>query len=352
MADYPTRELLTARQSLVTGGKFHFGTFKNQFREVNPLDAKNPLGYWLPRPFISFRLKEWQAFQLGNERWFILAVLYNAKVSALAQFIAYDKENKKKYIFEKIMPSWKIHVPGSIWDANQAYRDKDSFIEIGSHLGKGRFYINVKVNGNRVTPAIEAHFETFHDSGIVEPIVVSIPFGKNRGAYSHKCLMPMQGSMSIGEEKVIFTRGKSFAFMDDHKGFYPYVMRYDWLTAAGYDEQKQLTGFNLTDNQSIDPEKYNENCLWVNGKLNLLPAVKFSRPHGDMGDWGIRDQHGMVDLVFKPVMAGEINMNALVLKVRYRGPFGYCNGLIKSPSGNKVEINSFFGMGEDKYVRG
>jgi hypothetical protein len=71
-----------------------------------------------------------------------------------------------------------------------------------------------------------------------------------------------------------------------------------------------------------------------------------------MGDWSIRDQHGMVDLVFKPVMAGEINMNALVLKVRYRGPFGYCNGLIISPSGNKVEINGFFGMGEDKYVRG
>jgi len=352
MADYRERELLTAPDNLVDGGKFHFGTFKSQFRNVNPLDARAPLGCPLPRPFLSFRLKEWQAFQLGNERWFILAVLYNAKVSALTQFIAYDKENKKKYIFEKILPAWKIKVPGSIWDASQSYRDRSSFIEMASHLAKGRFYINAKIKGNGATPDIEAHFETFHDEGLVEPIVVSIPFGSNRGVYSHKCLMPMQGSMIIGNEKVAFLRGKSFAIIDDHKGFYPYVMKYDWVTAAGFDEQKQLIGFNLTDNQSTDPEKYNENCLWVNGKLNLLPAVKFVRPSGDMGDWTIRDKYGMVDLTFKPVMMGEINLNALVLKVRYRGPFGYCNGLIKSPSGNTVDINGYFGMAEDKYVRG
>ena len=352
MEDYSGRDLLTAPESLVEEGKFHFGTFRNQFRKVNPLDAKLPLGCWLPRPFLAFRLKEWQAFQLGNERWFVLVVLYNSKVSALTQFIAYDKENKKKYIFEKILPAWKIKVPASIWDESQSYRDKDRFIEIVSQLAKGKFYINVKVKGDRTSPDMEAHFETFHDEGLVEPIVVSIPFGKNRGMYSHKCLMPMQGSMSIGSEKVTFVRSKSFAFIDDHKGFYPYVMKYDWVTAAGYDEQKQLIGFNLTDNQSIDPEKYNENCLWINGKLNLLPAVKFTRPQGDMGEWTIRDSYGMVDLVFKPVMVGEINMNIVVLKVRYRGPFGYCNGSIKSPSGTKVEIKDYFGMGEDKYLRG
>ena len=87
-------------------------------------------------------------------------------------------------------------------------------------------------------------------------------------------------------------------------------------------------------------------------QIESPPAVKFTRPHGDMGEWTIRDSYGMVDLVFKPVMVGEINMNIVVLKVRYRGPFGYCNGSIKSPSGTKVEIKDYFGMGEDKYLRG
>jgi hypothetical protein len=352
MDGYTGRELLTAPESLVENGKLHFGTFRNQFRNVNPLDARSPLGCWLPRPFLSFRLKEWQAFQLGNERWFMLAVLYNAKVSALTQFIVYDKENKKKYLFEKILPSWKVKVPQSLWNGSQSYRDGGNFIEIVSQLAKGKFYINVKVKAGGGGPDMEGHFEVFHEEGTVEPIVVSIPFGPNRGLYSHKCLMPMQGSMTVGQEKVTFLKSRSFAFIDDHKGFYPYVMKYDWISAAGYDEQKQLTGFNLTDNQSIDPEKYNENCLWVNGKLDLLPPVKFNRPQGDMGEWTIRDKYGMVDLVFKPVMPGEINMNALVLKVKYRGPFGYCNGSIKRPSGAVVPVADFFGMGEDKYIRG
>ncbi|MCX6004169.1 MAG: DUF2804 domain-containing protein [Chloroflexi bacterium] len=352
MAEYIPRELLPAPESLVTDGKFNFGTFSSQFRKVNPLDADRPLGFWLPKPLLGTRLKEWQAFQLGNNRWFMLAVLYNAKVSALTQFIIYDKERKKKYTFEKMLPSWQIKVPGSIWDASQSYRDKECYVEIISRLAGGRFYINIKVHDQKNLPDMEAHFEAFHDEGTVEPIVVSIPFAKNSGMYSHKCLMLMQGTLSLGDEKIEFLRRESFAIIDDHKGFYPYVMKYDWATAAGFDSRGQLTGFNLTDNQSLDPEKYNENCLWVNGKLNLLPPVKFTRSEGAAGDWLIRDNYGMVDLIFKPVSMGTINMNFLVLRVDYKGPFGYCNGFIKDRSGNKVDINQYFGMGEQKYIRG
>ena len=33
--------------------------------------------------------------------------------------------------------------------------------------------------------------------------------------------------------------------------------------------------FNLTENQSTDSERFNENCFWVNGILQVLPPVKF-----------------------------------------------------------------------------
>ena len=352
MAEYVERGIRPAPESLVTGGKFEFGTFNSQFKQVNPLDAHRPLGAWLPRPLLAARLKEWQAFQFGNNRWFMLAVLYNAKVSALAQFVIYDKEKETKYLFERLVPSWQVKIPASIWDASQSWQDKDNRIEIISALSTGRFYINVKVRGYKDLPDIDAHFEAFHDRGAVEPIVVSIPFGRNRGAYSHKCLMPMQGSLVLGGERIEFLRTESFAIIDDHKGFYPYVMQYDWVTAAGYDEKGRLIGFNLTDNQSTDPEKYNENCLWLDGKLHLLPPVKFDRPGGVDGDWIIRDRYGMVDLAFKPVSMGAIDMNLLVLRVKYFGPFGYCSGTVKDRSGNSTVFNCYFGMGEKKYIRG
>lgn len=352
MSEYVRRELIAAPENLVSNGKINFGTFSSQFQKTNFLEAHNPLGMWLPRPFLNSRLKEWQAFQLGNNRWFLFVTLYSAKVSGLAQFIAYDKERKKKYIFEKVLPPWLVKVPGSLWNARQSYSDKNCFIEIVSRLEQGRFYINVKIKNTKNMPDTEAHFEAFHDSGLVQPIVVSIPFGENRGMYSHKCLMPMQGSMSMGSDKIEFARQESFAIIDDHKGFYPYEMRYDWVTAAAYDEKRRLIGFNLTDNQSIDPEKFNENCLWIDGKLNLLPAVKFDRPDGVEKDWSIRDKFGIVDLVFKPEVMGKIDMNMVFLKVKYRGPFGWCNGYIKDESGNKIAIGNYFGMGEEKYLRG
>jgi len=70
------------------------------------------------------------------------------------------------------------------------------------------------------------------------------------------------------------------------------------------------------------------------------------------GDWTIRDHYGRVDLVFKPVSMGIIDMNLLVLRVKYFGPFGYCSGTVKDRSGNSIVFDSYFGMGEKKYIRG
>jgi hypothetical protein len=352
MEEYRQRELLAAPDKLVSGGKFIFGTYNTQFRWVNPLEARCPLGAWITKPLLPLRLKEWQAFQLGNERWFILAVLYNARFSGLAQFIAYDKVNKKKYVFDKTLMPWAVNVPPSIWDGRQSYVKGGDSIEIISRLEMGRFYVDAKLQGTRDLPAIDAHFEAIHEDGMVEPIVVSIPFGANCGMYSHKCLMPMRGRMSIGGEAVEFKRDESFAIIDDHKGFYPYIMHYDWATAAGFNSNKQLTGFNLTDNQSTDAEKYNENCLWIDGRLHLLPPVKFKRPDGVNGAWQIKDKYGMVNLVFQPVSMQKINIRALVIRVSYYGPFGYFSGYIKDRYGVRTGFDNYFGMGEQKYVRG
>jgi len=352
MEEYRQRELQTAPDNLVTDGEFVFGTFSTQFKNVNPLKADKPLGVWLPEPFLDFRLKEWQAFQFGNERWFMLAVLYNAKVSALAQFIVYDKERNKKYLFEKILAPWKVKVPASIWEGSQSYRDRDCSIEIVSALAKGRFYINICIRDQKGLPDMEGHFEAIHYEGLVAPIVVSIPVGRNRGVYSHKCLMPMQGSLVLGGEKTEFLRTDSFTIIDDHKGFYPYALKYDWVTTAGRDEKGRLIGFNLTDNQTIDVEKYNENCLWVDGRLDLLPPVKFDRPQGVDGEWIIKDRYGLVDLSFTPVSMGRIDMNILALKVDYFGPLGYFSGTVRDSSGVSLDFTRYFGMGEKKYVRG
>ena len=72
---------------LVNNGQFNWGTYAADVPNVNMLDAEKPWGFPVPRLAKNMRLKELQAFQLGNDRYFLLAVVYNAKIMGLSQFL-------------------------------------------------------------------------------------------------------------------------------------------------------------------------------------------------------------------------------------------------------------------------
>jgi hypothetical protein len=57
-------------------------------------------------------------------------------------------------------------------------------------------------------------------------------------------------------------------------------------------------------------------------------------------------------MAFTPESMGNIDMNLLAVRVKYFGPFGYVEGHITDNAGNRVQFDRYFGMGEQKYVRG
>jgi hypothetical protein len=54
-------------------------------------------------------------------------------------------------------------------------------------------------------------------------------------------------------------------------------MHYDWLAFLGKDSLGKWFAFNLTQNQSIDPYRYNENLIWREKRTSLLPPVTFTK---------------------------------------------------------------------------
>jgi hypothetical protein len=135
--------------------------------------------------------------------------------------------------------------------------------------------------------------------------------------------------------------------MDDHKGYYPRIMRWDWVTGAGFDARGRRIAVNLTRNDSIDPDRYNENCVWVDGRIQLLPAVTFRRrPELVPEVWEIRDREGEVEVDFEIELDGYVRVNAVVIESRYRGPFGRLRGRV-----GELELDGLFGMGEDFYLK-
>jgi hypothetical protein len=101
-----------------------------------------------------------------------------------------------------------------------------------------------------------------------------------------------------------------------------------------------------------DQHAYNENGVWHDGRLSLLPPVRFDfDPRDHRQPWVIRDREGMVELTFRPEVVRTIDVHALLFENRYRAPFGAFSGRLRTAEGDQIEVDGSFGMCEDFYLR-
>jgi len=190
--------------------------------------------------------------------------------------------------------------------------------------------------------------------------VICHAFPDGTPLYSHKCAMPVTGTLRLGavgddaetgSTIIRFDEASSVLILDDHKGHYPSPMAYDWVTGARRDPDGRLLAFNLTDNQVRDPDTFNECALWIDTALHRLPPVRFERPGGVHQPWRVRDAEGRVDVTFEPTVRNEQHIGPRSALADYYGPFGWCSGTIVDNDGAPVSVDECFGMGEQKFIR-
>jgi hypothetical protein len=341
-----------APEAIVSDGAFAFGRYGSPFSRANMLDVHRPYHYPIPRILKNWRLKEWQSYHFGDERWFFSASLYNAKVCSFVLFVAYDRERKMKYQIRRILPGSMFRFSESLSGSNVYYRGAHNYLESSCDYEGGKIQLTV-VRGSRAPGRRFSGRFTF-DCGpkAAAPEVVCLPLGLNRAMYSTKILMPMEGEFSLGGESRRFEGPASMGVFDDHKAYYPYHLRYDLVTGFGLDPKGRRIGFNLADNAQIrDPSRNNENCLWINNKIWPLPPVKMTRPQGNSGEWVIQDTEGMVDLVFVPEAVNDLRFNLGLIESDYASPPGSFRGFLSNGEGSKIDAELLYGAGEKEYFR-
>lgn len=341
-------EVLSPPVNLVYNGICNFGTFNGPIKNINILSVKRPFEIPSPKTYKNFRLKEWQAFQAGNSNIFMFGAIYNTKVIGLVILSIYDIEKKRRYFIKKFVPVCKMKIGKGMYNSQSQYMSDDISIKIKNKILNNRVFIEAKYSKTCYRPEIDLKLECFH---ITQPIVICHPLGKNTPLYSHKALMPMKGILRIDNEEIHFDKSNSFTAIDDNKGYYARTLKYDWITGMGNLHDGTFTGFNLTDNQVINPEKYNENCLWINGKMIKLGPIKVKRDYGDTKVWHIQDKYGMIDLNFYPKVKNNIKFKLMDMYCDYEGPFGTFEGYIRGQDNNIVRVDNFFGMGEKNIYR-
>ncbi len=342
------REVSNPPESLVSNGICNFGTFNGPIKNINILSVKGLFRKPMPKIYKSFRLKEWQAFQAGNKNIFMLGAIYNTKVIGLVVLSIYDRNKRRRYFIKKVVPICKIKIGSGMYHSQSRYTSDDFSMRIKNRIADNRVFIEAKHSKSCDGPEIRLKLECLHTT---EPIVVCHPLGKNRPLYSHKALMPMKGILRIDNEEMHFDKSNSFTAIDDHKGYYSKNLKYDWVTGMGYLNDGSLTGFNLTDNQVINKEKYNENCLWINGKMTTLGPIKIKRDYWDTEVWHIQDKYNRIDLNFYPKVKNNIKITLMNMYCDYEGPFGIFEGHIKVTDNNILKVDNCFGMGEKKICR-
>ncbi|HVV84103.1 MAG TPA: DUF2804 family protein [Kofleriaceae bacterium] len=332
---------------LVVGGRQQLGRFHGPPPRANLLDAK--VGHW-PRLVRSMRLKQWQAMQLQTPRLFVNLALFDVRLMGLRQAKVYDRERHVKHLHERKLPPGSLHLADQLLDSTNRHADRVGHLEFRNRVGAGAIDVSLDLAASGDAPAMRGDFTVHVDRGAQQ--IVSLPFRGDVGMYSTKGLFPVTGELEVAGELHRFAPGDTLALLDDHKGYYPYVMAWDWVTSARFVDGVAC-GFNLTRNQVRDPDRYNENCGWRGDRIGRLPPVTFERERARQAGelWRIRDPEGRVELTFEPTVPGDVDVNAVIVKSRYRGPFGTFHGRLSPEGLAPISVDGWFGMGEQFWLR-
>ena len=332
---------------LVDDGRQHLGRFHGPPPRANLIDAK--LHHW-PRALRSLRLKEWQAIQMVTPRLFVNLALFDARLMALRQVKIYDRERKVKHLHERKLRPGALAIADQLLDSVNRHADKRGHLEFRNRFGAGAIDVDLRLAATAKAPAVAGRFTIHVDRGA--PQIVSLPFAGNVGMYSAKGMFPVSGELELDGERHALTPTDTLVLLDDHKGYYPHVMTWDWVTSAAFVDGVAC-GLNLTRNQCREPEQYNENCAWRGDRLGRLPAVAFTRERERQAGerWRIRDRDGRVDLEFEPTVPGDVKVNAVIVKSKYRGPFGTLRGRLEPEGLDPITVDGWFGMGEQFWLR-
>ena len=325
-------------------GNCRFGTFDAEFPKMDFLKANKPSS--LPNAFNKSKLTLWEATEINFDKVVLLTAVCDMALFGTVLTVLYDKRTKKCTSWQEMMiPSSKAVIAPTLLNGAETY-SKAKNVNLR--------YVN---NFQRGEAIVSGHAESKKDGAIDYrvklrrvslPSVVNIPFDTNRPLYSQKDLFSVEGYLEYNGERFV-ADANTTAIIDDHRGYYPRHAHYDWVTTMGkkvIDGKEQYFGFNLTRNQSINQDDYNENLVWFEGKTSRLTPVVFRHETDKL--WHVQDVHGMVDLRFEIGDEFLMRVPAKVIDIDYHITFGTLSGYVCDEDGNKYELDGMTGIGEDK----
>ena len=350
----PKRRSVPAPRDFVADGKCVFGTFDKEFETMEMLKIDRPTDAPNEKNFLKYSC--WEATEVHFEEGLLLTACADMGIYGAILTIWYDKRTRKVTTWNVQMPRDAVKMAGNLINGSVSEAQiPGARVSYVNNFQDGKAHLEAKLTGE------SGDLEFCLDlDRLSRPSIVSIPFEdpavRHRPLYSQKDLFRVSGTLTLNGQ-VIRATETTTGIIDDHKGYYPEDAHYDWLTTMGIhdaDGAAKWFAFNLTRNQSIDQDAYNENLIWLENDTSLLPPIVFKRsiPTIDFKDyalWEVKDEHGMVDIKFHVYgVSPLIAKRPPVLDMEYFVVFGELEGYILDENGKKYVLDGMAAMGEDK----
>lgn len=326
-----------------------FGVMTHPFSELNILDADLEIfGLKLPWGLKNFRLKEWQHFGIIGERYYFGMIILDAKFSSLSFFYGVDLSNGKLFVFSRNPLFARRVLSRELFHGECYFNHLGYFMEFDNRLSKGFHRLMARVSSPRRGGSVSAEFLVHEDLEKIQPLVLVSPLGENKPLYTHKAACPCEGKVRIpGMDDIILEADKTVCLIDVHKGYYPYRTFWNWATFGFYDDNGRLIAMNACENLVRNDEEFNENCVWVDGKIGLMSAVRFELDREDLfSPWKIHSTDGELDLAFSPVGEHAKRLNLGVVASEFHQLYGRFEGRIPGVDGDHIQVPNVVGICE------
>ena len=296
------------------------------------------------------RLKEWDYYDVGNDRFGIALTIADNSYLGLDSISVLSFEGTP----------WEItKSPMRIFTMGKTGLPATSERGISRISGKGYRLSFAVGDGKR---HLVAHMADFKDGKAIdidvtltkepeESIVICTPFEKEAHFYYNQKIncMRASGTVKLGEEVYTFDPAESFGVLDWGRGVWTYHNTWYWGSASGLADGVDI-GFNIGYGFG-DTSAASEKMVFYDGKAHKLSRVKFNIPmkggkEDYLSPWTFTSDDGRFEMDFVPVINRASCTDVKLIKSDQNQVFGRFTGTVVLDDGRRIAVKDLFGFAE------
>lgn len=340
-----SRVIAPAPPTISTNGRLNLGAFDAPVRDMNLTDSAMFGG--IKGAWRRARMQQFIGYSFESPDWHVGIIVIDARVLSVGGLYLLNMKTQEMFQYECFGKGPGFRLARCSYDDQSFARGRGFEIEFEHRLDSGLHRIRADVSGRGKKPAVKIEVDFHEDLEKIQPLVVSLPVEPHHYFYTHKVPAPVSGSIRVGDDVQELDPARDTGNMDEHRNYYP--VPNCWLFGAftGRDKKGRLISVNMCDNAIRDQEHWNENCLWVDGKISLLGPIAFEVDlKNPMQPWRMKEKYGRLELEMTPD-GGNEPFNIPPLGFKYYQKCGPYRGHLIDDAGRRIEVEGVYGEAED-----